>query len=127
MHRLFYLFLFLVVGSFQLQSQSFDIISPAGLTPPYEVSPGTEVTFKYDYFGEAPTALFTHTEEPVFPGFGTDPLWTQFTNSVDNGDGTFNISVTINKDVWVWAGFFFLLLFPNGIILISTSLKWHLM
>ena len=106
MKRLFYLFLFLLVGSIQSQAQSFTIVSPAGLTPPYEVAPGTEITFKWDYFFEMPTTVFTHTEVPVFPGFGTDPSWTEYTNIVDNGDGTFNISITINEKAWVWGGFF---------------------
>jgi len=85
-------------------SQSLTIVSPE-LTEPYEVSPGTVVTFQWDYFGEVPT-IFTHTEEPVLPDFGTDPAWTVSSDYVDNGDGTYNFDVTINDELWVWAGFF---------------------
>ncbi len=109
MNRLFYLFLFIIFGSIQAQSQTFTIVSPAGLTPPYEVAPGTEVTFKWDYFFEYPTSIFTYTEAPVFPGFGTDPNWTDIIGSstvVDNGDGTYNVTTTINEKVWIWGGFF---------------------
>lgn len=106
MKKLFYLILFSIIGGINVQAQSFTIVSPEGLTPPYEVAPGTEVTFRYDYFFEAPTAVFTHTEYPVFPDFGTDPLWSEYNDYTDNGDGTFNVTVTIDEHVWVWGGFF---------------------
>lgn len=106
MKKLFYLTLFLIIGGINAQTQSFTIVSPEGLTPPYEVAPGTAVTFRYDYFFEAPTAIFTHTEYPVFPDFGTDPLWTEYNDYTDNGDGTYNVTVTINEHVWVWGGFY---------------------
>ncbi len=106
MKNFLYLILFSIFGITAAHAQSFTIVSPEGLTPPYEVAPGTEVTFRYDYFFEAPTAVFTHTEYPVFPDFGTDPLWSQYNDYTDNGDGTFNVTVTINEHVWVWGGFF---------------------
>ena len=106
MKKIIYTLLLVVTGSLCMFSQTVEIISPAGLTPPYEVSPGTEITFKWDYFFEAPTAFFTHTEEPVFPGFGTDPFWVEHTGFVDNGDGTFNITIVFNEPLWVWGGFF---------------------
>lgn len=84
----------------------FSIVSPEGLTFPYEVSPGTEVTVQWYYFDEAPTGIFTYNEEPVFPGFGTDPAWTQNTGFVDNGDGTFNYSFNVNEPTWIWGGYF---------------------
>ena len=68
--------------------------------------PGTEVTFQWYYFDEAPTAVFTHDEEPVFPGFGTDPAWTEHTNYTDNGNGTFDITITIEEDTWVFGAYF---------------------
>lgn len=108
MKRTVHTLLFFLLACIQLQAQSLTIVSPAGLNPPYEVAPGTEVTFQWDYFFEVPSALFTNTEFPVFPDFGTDPAWTEFNGSgaVDNGDGTFNITITINESAWVWGGFF---------------------
>ncbi|KAA3629109.1 MAG: T9SS C-terminal target domain-containing protein [Bacteroidetes bacterium] len=106
MKNLLYLILFSIFGITTAQAQSFTIVSPEGLVPPYEVSPGTEVTFRYDFFGEAPTTFFTHSEEPVFPGFGTDPSWNEYYDYTDNGDGTFNFTLTINEHIFVWGGFF---------------------
>ena len=87
-------------------SQNLNLVSPEGLSEPYEVLPGTEVTVQWDYFGEFPI-MFTHTEEPDLPAaqFFPDEAWTQSTNVVDNGDGTYNYTVTINEDLWIWGGF----------------------
>src|SRR5690606_5586995 len=81
-----------------IQAQTISIVSPEGLTAPYEVAPGTEVTFMFDYFQDPPTSIFTHTEEPVMPGFGTDPAWNVSSNYEDNGDGTFNFTVTVDEE-----------------------------
>ena len=106
MIRIILLLQFLIIGGFVANAQTFEIVAPGGLMPPYEVAPGTEVTFQWDYFGEAPTTVFTHDEEPIFPSFGTDPNWTENNNFVDNGDGTFNITIPINEDTWVFGAFF---------------------
>ncbi len=103
--RLYVLSVFTLLISATGFSQDLTIISPEGLFEPYEVAPGTAVTFQWDYFGEAPV-IFTHTEEPELPPFGTDPAWTQSSNAVDNGDGTYNFEVTINEPLWVWAGYY---------------------
>lgn len=84
-------------------AQTITIVDPPGMTPPYEVSPGTDVTFELDFYGDDPTVL-THDEEPDFSGFGLDPAWNQSTNTVDNGDGTFNFTLSVTEDVWVWGG-----------------------
>ncbi len=86
--------------------QTVTVVEPAGLTPPYEVLPGTQVTVQWDYFSEFPT-MFTHTEEPdlFFYQFFPNEAWTQSTDVVDNGDGTYNYTVTINGDLWIWGGF----------------------
>lgn len=84
-------------------AQTITIVDPPGMTPPYEVSPGTDVTFQLDFYGDDPTVL-THDEEPDFSGFGLDPAWNQSTNTVDNGDGTFNFTLSVTEDVWVWGG-----------------------
>jgi len=89
-----------------LSAQTISIVSPEGLTAPYEVSPGTEVIFQFDYFSDAPTAIFTYDEEPVLPDFGSDPAWSQSTDYSDNGNGTYNFTVTVNEEVWVWSGFY---------------------
>lgn len=89
-----------------LQAQTISIVSPEGLSAPYEVAPGTEVTFMFDYYDEPPTKIFSYNEEPVMPDFGTDPAWSESTNYVNNGDGTFNFTLTINEDLWVWTGFY---------------------
>ncbi|MFZ6053239.1 T9SS type A sorting domain-containing protein [Halocola ammonii] len=87
-------------------SQDLTIVSPEGLSAPYEVAPGTEITFQWDWYSDPPTSYFTHDEEPVLPDFGTDPEWSEYSNVVDNGDGTYNFTVTANEEMWVWAGFF---------------------
>ena len=88
-----------------IQAQTITLIDPSGLTSPYEVAPGTEVTFKWDYFG-SPPVIFTDTEEPNLPPFGTDPSWTQSEDYVDNGDGTFNFTVQVNQELWIWGGYY---------------------
>ncbi len=103
--RLYVLSVLTLLFSTAAFSQSLSIVSPEGLFEPYEVAPGTVVTFQWDYFGEAPI-IFTHTEEPELPPFGTDPAWSQSSSYVDNGDGTFNFDVTVNEPLWVWAGFY---------------------
>src|SRR5690554_5925147 len=97
--------LILLTGTF-ISAQTISIVSPEGLTPPYEVSPGTEVTFSFYYFDEAPTNILSYSEEPDFSGFGVDPNWTESSNYIDNGDGTFNFTVTIDEELWVWAGYY---------------------
>lgn len=98
-----YLTIAIMLLALVAQAQTITIVDPAGLTAPYEVSPGTEVTFELDFFGDDPTVL-THDEEPDFSGFGLDPEWGQSTNTVDNGDGTFNYTLTVTEDIWVWGG-----------------------
>lgn len=105
MKRILLSLMILLTGTF-LHSQTISIVSPEGLTPPYEVSPGTEVTFKFDHFEEAPTSILTYIEEPDFSGFGIDPVWTESSNYSDNGDGTFNFTVTIDEELWVWTGYY---------------------
>ena len=86
--------------------QTIEITSPTGMTPPYEVAPGTEITFQWEYFGSAPTAYFTHTEQPVLPDFGLDPEWQQHSGFTDNGDGTANFTHTFTEETWIWAGYY---------------------
>ena len=87
-------------------SQTLTLVSPEGLSEPYEVFPSTEVTVQWDYFGEPPI-MFTHTNEPDLPAhqFFPNEAWTQSVDYVDNGDGTFNYSVTVNEATWIWGGF----------------------
>lgn len=106
MKKLLLLFSAILISLSGWSQAELSIVSPEGLTFPYEVSPGTEVTVQWYYFDEAPTGIFTHNEEPVFPGFGTDPAWTQNTGFTDNGDGTFNYSFNVNEPTWVWGGFY---------------------
>jgi len=87
------------------QAQVATLVSPEGLTPPYEVSPGTEVTVAYDFWGDEPVAL-THNEEPDLTGFGLDPAWNEYSGLVNNGDGTFSFTFTANEEIWVWGGFY---------------------
>lgn len=89
----------------EVVAQTVTIESPAGLTYPYEVTSGTQVTFRWSYVSE-PTAFFTYTEAPVFPDFDTDSAWKQYTNFVDQGDGTYLITLTVNEPLHVWGGFF---------------------
>lgn len=91
---------------FSLQAQTLTVISPEGLQPPYEVSPGTNVTFQWNYDGIEPTAFYSHDEEPVFPEFGPDPEWLQFNNFTDNGDGTYNFNMTVNEELYVLGGYY---------------------
>ena len=90
-------------------AQTVTLTSPDGLTEPYEVSAGTEVTVTWDYYESAPTLMFTYDQDPGdLPGdwqFSPNPLWTQHANWTDNGDGTFDFTFTVNADIWVWGGF----------------------
>lgn len=88
------------------QSQTISIVEPEGLVEPYEVAPGTQVTFMFDHYGEPPTTIFSDNQEPEFPSFGTDPNWNQSTNYTDNGDGTYNFTLTVNEELWVFAGYY---------------------
>lgn len=105
-------------------AQTITIVDPPGMTPPYEVSPGTDVTFELDFFGDDPTVL-THDEEPDFSGFGLNPEWNQSNNTVDNGDGTFNYTLTVTEDIWVWGGVYMPFLmnwnFSEAIQLVAVS------
>jgi len=87
-------------------AQNLSLVSPEGLFEPYEVTPGTEVTVQWDYFGEIPV-MFTHTEEPDLPAhqFFPNEAWTQSADVVDNGDGTFNYSLTVDEPTWIFGGF----------------------
>lgn len=90
-------------------AQTVTLVSPEGLVEPYEVGPGTAVTIQWDYFAEQPTTMFTSDEDPgTLPGewqFSPNPAWTQSTNIVDNGDGTYNFTFTVNEEVWVFGAF----------------------
>lgn len=95
-------FFWMVAATF---AQTISIVSPEGLPFPYEVAPGTEVTIQWDYFGETAT-LFSHNEDPMLDPFFPDPAWGQDANAIDNGDGTFNFTLTVNDPIYVWGGFY---------------------
>lgn len=92
---------------FTLSAQTLTWISPAGQTEPYQVPSGTEITVQWYYFDAPPTLMFTSDEEPDYAPwqFSPNPDWSQHTNWVDNGDGTFNFTVTILENTWVFGGY----------------------
>lgn len=106
MKHVFTFLTFLVFAAAATTAQTIEITSPAGLAPPYEVAPGTEITFQWSYFDSEPTNYFTHNEQPVLPDFGTDPEWQQYSGFTDNGDGTYSFTHTFNDEAWIWAGFY---------------------
>ncbi len=81
-------------------------VSPA-MQAPYQVMAGTSVTVQWDYFSSAPTYIYTHDSIPDFATyqFSPNPKWTQHTNWVSNGNGTYNITLTITQDTWIFGGF----------------------
>ena len=85
------------------KSQELTIISP-DIQEPYEVAAGTDVTFQWSYGGDPPTAVFSYDQEPELNPFNPNSEWTQHTNYVDNGDGTYNVTITIDEPTWVWGG-----------------------
>ena len=70
-------------------AQTVTLTSPEGLTEPYEVAAGTEVTVQWYYWDTPPTAMFTYDQDPgVLPGdwqFSPNPEWTQHFDWIDNG------------------------------------------
>lgn len=91
-------------------SQTLTLTSPTGLTEPYEVSSGTEVTVQWDYFAEQPTSMFSYDEDPGSNlgsdwQFSTNPLWNTLSGGVDNGDGTYSYSLTITEDTWFFGNY----------------------
>lgn len=101
-----FLSLLTMVLAVTIQAQTITIVSPEGLMEPYEVAPGTEVTFSFSHFGAPPTNIITHNVEPVMPDWGLDPAWTLSTDYVDNGDETYSFTVTIDEELWVWSGYY---------------------
>ncbi len=101
--------IFLALGLICMAAASFgqtiSLVSPPGLPMPYEVAPGTEVTIQWDYFGSS-AVLFSYDQEPELDPFFPNTGWTQNSNSVDNGDGTFNFTFTVNDPVFLWGGFY---------------------
>lgn len=104
--KYFYSLFLVLISTFSL-AQTITIVSPEDLTPPYEVAPNTAVTFKWDYFESPPTSIFTYSEEPDFSSQpGANPAWNEYSSYTDNGDGTFNFTVTVDEEMWIWAGNF---------------------
>ena len=97
----------LMLFSIAAQSQSLTVTSPAGLSEPYEVAAGTEVTVTWDYFSSSPSAMFSHDTEPDLASWGFYPNseWTSHSDFSANGDGTYNWSFTVNDDVYLFGGF----------------------
>ncbi|MEQ8472570.1 MAG: T9SS type A sorting domain-containing protein [Marinoscillum sp.] len=86
------------------KAQTLSLVSPEGLQEPYEISPGTSITLKWDYSWNPPTTIFSYHEYPSFPDFGIAPEWNQHTNFVDNFDGTYSITFTVQETTYFWGG-----------------------
>lgn len=91
-------------------SQTLTLVSPDGLSEPYEVSTGTEVTVEWDYYEEAPTSMFSYNEDPGSNlnsdwQFSPNPLWSTLSGGIDNGDGTYSYSLTISEDTWIFGAY----------------------
>ena len=108
MKKLFTLGL-LLISMIGYSAPEVTLVDPAGLPEPYEVAPGTVVTVQWSYFGSAPTVMLTYDQDPGNPlsewQFSLNPEWTQHSNWTDNGDGTFNITFTVNEEVWIFGAF----------------------
>jgi hypothetical protein len=88
-----------------LEAQTVTIVSPAGLTFPYEVPAGTQVTFRWEH-NSAPTAFYSSPDAPVFPEFGPDESWKEYTNFIDQGDGTYLITLTLTEPLHIFGAAF---------------------
>lgn len=110
--------LFLLITALSY-AQTLTLISPEGLTEPYEVTSGTEVIVQWDYFSSEPSAMFSYSSEPALFdwGFFPNPDWNAYSNWTDNGDGTYNFAYTVNEEVWLFGGFqtFFDYIYSNTI------------
>lgn len=101
--------LFLLLGVYA-KAQDLTLVVPDGLTEPYEVASGTEITVQWSYFEEEPTYMFSHNE---YPGdnlnndwqFSTNPDWTSLSSWTDNGDGTFDLNITITEETWIFGAY----------------------
>lgn len=102
--QLLFLMCFAVISVSGIVGQEITITDPGGLTPPYEINQGSLVEVTWDYFGSAPDYFYTHPEEPVLDEFFPNPEWERHENYVDNGDGTFSFTFTLDEDTYVWAG-----------------------
>ena len=84
--------------------QTMTLTSPA-MTPPYQVTSGTMVTFEWSAFGSPPTSLFTYSQNPTInSGLPPDPSWTQHTNYTPTGNGNYSITLPITANTWVFGG-----------------------
>ena len=97
----------MLLVSIMTHAQTLTLTTPSGLNEPYEVAAGTEVTVTWDYFSSQPTSMFSHDSEPVLAdwGFYPNPDWTAHSGAVDNGDGTWDFSFTVNEEVYLFGGF----------------------
>ncbi len=106
MKNIFTVTLFLVITTLSF-AQTLTLTVPSGLTEPYEVTPGTEVTVQWDYFSSEPSSMFSYGSEPVLGdwGFFPNPDWNAYSTYIDNGDGTYDFTFTVNEEVWLFGGF----------------------
>ncbi len=88
-----------------VNAQSLTISNPV-LTSPYQVTPGTVVTFEWDAFGSPPNSFFTSTTGApnVQQNLPPDPSWTANSNFTGPVGGNYYLDLTITTDTWVWAG-----------------------
>ena len=106
MKNIFTVILFLIITSLSF-AQTLTLTAPLGLTVPYEVTPGTEVTVQWDYFSSEPSSMFSYGSEPILGdwGFFPNPDWNAYSTYTDNGDGTYDFTFTVNEEVWLFGGF----------------------
>jgi len=107
--NLFIAFAIMLTGMWA-NAQDMTLTNPSGLTQPYEVLPGTEITVTWSYYNEEPTVILTYDEDPGNVDdyqYSLNSEWTEHNSGwVDNGDGTFSFNYTVNEAVWIWGAYY---------------------
>ncbi len=99
----FLLIILLSVVCWGLRAQTLTLISPQGLEEPYEVDAGASVTLRWTGT-QPPDKFFSYTDAPELDPYAVDTRWSPYTNFTDNGNGTYDLTLSINNTLYLWGG-----------------------